>query len=189
MGFEVVGEDGEVYYVEGDVMGDVMGAAPRGRRLARPGPRHAAVPVNRPQWRDTQVAPGVIAPDQGVVPLPLSGANGVNTFSTTVTQITFTGQVQKPFRPERLLVTVARTGTSAVGRLLGQIFVGVNLQAADVTSFDLEQYGAPTAFGVRLTMQPLQPGVLVKIPTVLSSALAGTDTIFCSVSIAGRIIQ
>lgn len=199
--FQVIG-DYEDPYVQGAVLGDVMGddddgaqvvghddygrpivvtGRGKGRRRGR-----AMVPVQRPEWRDQQLAPGVIAPDQGLVPLPL----GDFTFSVANGQIfTFQGQMQKPFRGERLLVTTQRTGTTAVARLLGQIFVGTDLSQADINRLDLEAIGNPGAFGVRLTMKPAQPGVLIRIPVVLSGVIAGTDTLFCSVQLLGRIVH
>jgi hypothetical protein len=189
--FEVVGDDDGV---EGDVMGDVMGnqsvvgyddegypivvGAARRRGVSR-------VQVTRPNWRNGQLAPGVIAPDQGMLPLPM----GNFTFNATTQIFTFQGQLQKPFRGERLLVTTVRTGTTAVGRLLGQIFVGTDLSALDIAPIDLEQIGAPGAFGVRLTMKPAQPGVFIRIVTTLSSALTTTDTIFASVQLLGRNVH
>lgn len=178
--------------VSGDVMGDVeivgydedtgapivQGAAPARRRR---GPR---VQLTKPGWRNSQLAPGVIAPDQGLLPLPL----GSFTYVLATQTNTFVGQVQKPFRGERLLVTTVRTGASAVGRVMGQMFVGSDLAALDVPSVDLEQIGAPNAFGVRLTMKPIQPGVQFRIITSLSNALAGTDTIFCTIQLLGRNI-
>jgi len=190
--FQVIGED----EIEGDVMGDVMGyehpqvigydddgqAIVGARRRRRPG---GIVRLNKPDWREGQVAPGVIAPDQGLLPLPM----GNFTFALATQTNTFTGQLQKPFRGERLLVTTVRTGASAVGRLLGQIFVGTDLAQLDVAPIDLEQVGDPGAFGVRLTMKPAQPGVFIRIVTSLSSALAGADTIFTSVTLLGRNIH
>lgn len=185
--FEVVGydEDGTevIEEVEGDVMGDVMGV---GRRRVRHG---GNISVRKPSWRESQVAPGVIAPDQGLLTLPMNGAGGTNIFTAAIPSITFQGQLQKPFRAERLLVSIIRTGTSAVGRLLGQIFVGTDLQQLDIAGVDIEQLGAPNAFGVRLTMKPAQPGVFIRIVTTLSAALAGTDTINASVQILGRNVH
>ena len=125
--FDVVGDDGDV---EGaDVMGDVMGdftsdyeggaqvvgytdegypmVVGKGRR--RRGPQ---VQLTQPGWRRGQLAPGVIAPDQGLLPLPM----GSFTYNLGNQINTFQGQLQKPFRGERLLVSVVRTGTTAVGR-------------------------------------------------------------------------
>lgn len=183
--FEVIGEDGEVYHVAAD---DVMGAILGGPGAGRPG-RSSAVRVTRPGWRDNQLAPGVQAPDQGMMPLPLTPlvANGV--FSSTVSQITFQGQLQKPFRGERVLVSAVRTGATAVGRLLAQVFVGTDLQQADVQGFDIEQIGDTQAFGVRLTMQAAQPGVLIRIITSIDVIPTGADTVKANMQILGRIIS
>ena len=164
----------------------VVGARRRRRRPVRRSRAHR-VRVVKPRWRTSQLAPGVIAPDQGMLPLPLSAENG-NTFDLTHQTLTFQGTVQKPFRGERLLVTTVRTGTSATGRLLAQLFVGTDLQQLDVSRFDLEQVGDPNAFGVRLTMKPVQPGVFIRIDTTLSNAITTTDTIFAAVTLLGRYI-
>lgn len=203
--FEVIGDD-DYEDVEGDVMGDVMGyggpmedvdegaevvgyddegypvVVGKGRRRRRRRPR---VLLSKPGWRGSQLAPGVIAPDQGLLPLPM----GSFTYSLAAQTFTFEGQIQKPFRGERVLVSTVRTGTTAVGRILGQIFVGSDLAQLDVPPLDIEQIGNPNAFGVRLTMKPAQPGVFIRIVTSLSSALAGTDTIFCTVTLLGRNIH
>lgn len=203
--FEVIGDDDDD--VQGDVMGDdVMGyAGPMGdyegsaqvvgfddqgypvvvgaRKPVRR--KRPMVALSRPGWRGGQLAPGVIAPDQGLLPLPM----GNFTFTLAAQTFTFQGQLQKPFRGERLLVTTVRTGASATGRLLGQIFVGTDLAALDVPPVDIEQIGSPAAFGVRLTMKPAQPGVFIRIVTALSGALAGADTIFATVQLLGRNVH
>jgi hypothetical protein len=189
--FAVVGEDGEMYYVQGDIMGegddddDIEVGAARRRGKRRKG---GTIRVRPPSWRQTQVAPGVIAPDQGMVPLPLTGLTNNGTFSLAVQSMTLQGQIQKPFRGERLLVSTVRTGTSAVGRLITQLFVGTDLQQGDVSGFDLEQVGNPQAFGVRLTMKPAQPGVFIRLIVALNVPLAGSDTILTTVTLLGRII-
>lgn len=200
---DVIGEDGLIYEVQGaeepeefQVTGDVLGyddngeaiivGAPRRRALRRAGTRGVAV-VKKPAWRQTQMAPGVIAPDQGLWPLPLTGVPS-DTFALATQAITFQGQVQKPFRGERLLVSTVRTGPTAVGIIRGQLFVGTDLNQLDTPPFDIEQLGAPNAFGVRMAMKPCQPGVFIRLVCTLSAAIAGADTIFCSVTILGRNI-
>lgn len=184
-GMEVVGYDDDGTPLV--VTGDVLGARRRPRALpARRGV--SRVPVRKPAWRDQQLAPGVIAPDQGMVPLPLEGTAG-NTFTAALASITFQGQLQKPFRAERLLVSTVRTGTTATGRMISQLFVGTDLQQGDVPGWDAELVGAPTAFGVRLTTKPAQPGVFIRLVSTLNSALTGSDTIIASVLLLGRIIQ
>lgn len=187
-GNEIYGDvDGDVDgELDGDVEGDVMGMAVigRGRRA-----RRIALPP-KAGWRKTQMAPGVIQPDQGMVPLPLNGLSGspAGTFSATIPQITFQGQLQKPFRGERLLVSSVRTGTTAVGRLLTQFFVGTDMQQADIQGWDGELIGNPNSFGTRLTMKPAEPGVLIRAIVTLSSVLTTTDTIFANYTLLGRII-
>lgn len=208
MQFEVVGTDvyGRPIYqpVSGDgVMGDydidgeIMGEGhPAVTALARHhghhhrahgAPRTMAIPP-KPSWR-SQLAPGVIQPDEGMVPLPLAPQAGGGTFSATIPTITFQGQLQKPYRPERLLTSVVRTGTSATGRLLSQLYVGTDLQQADITGWDAEVVGQPTAFGTRLTCKAAEPGVFVRLIVTLSSVLAGTDTIFASLTFLGRVVH
>lgn len=145
--------------------------------------------VRKPGWRKTQLAPGVIAPDEGMLPLPLTGSTGTNTFTAALATITFLGQLQKPFRGERLLVSTTRTGVTATSRLVSQLFVGTDLQQLDVPGFDAEQVGTPTAFGVRLTMKPAQPGVFIRLITTLSAVLTGTDTILTTVTLLGRLVH
>lgn len=197
--FDVVGDD----EVEGDVMGDVMGYGnydegegaqvvgyddqgyPIVVGAAKTRRRRPMVQLSKPGWRNGQLAPGVIAPDQGMLPLPM----GNFTFTASAQTNTFSGQIQKPFRGERFLVTTVRTGASAVGRILAQPFVGTDLALLDISPIDIEQIGSPQAFGVRLTMKPAQPGVFIRLVCTLSTALAGTDTIFASIQLLGRNIH
>lgn len=181
MSFQVIGYD-----VMGDDDDDDDDDVVAGRRSRRRKKGKTMVAVQRAGWRDGQLAPGVQTPQTGLLPLPLSGPV-TNTFALAVQAITFQGVMQKPFRGERLLVDVVRTGTTATGRLLGQLFVGTDLQQADLAGLDLQQIGQSNAFGVRLTMTAAQPGVWIRIPTVLSNAIAGTDTIFVTMQLLGQI--
>jgi hypothetical protein len=201
------GVSGDVMGYGDEVEGDVMGVGAAARGMAGFNPQmlnmmrmlQAGFPmqqrgggvmgVQQPFWRRGQLAPGVQTPDEGLVPLPLHGTTGVDQFSLNQQSIVFSGNIQKPFRGERLLIDVVRTGTTATGRLIGQLFVGTDLQQADIDGFDLQQVGSSQAFGVRLTMKAAQPGVAIKIPTRLSSALLTTDTIFVTVTLLGRIIH
>ena len=154
-----------------------------GQRLMKVAPK--------PEWR-AQMAPGVIAPDEGMIPLPMQamagGTNGAGWFDATgPTQITWQGQLQKPFRGERILASVVRGGATA--RLMTQIYVGTDLQQAEIAGWDLELLADPGSFGTRLTMQAAEPGVLMRVVCTLSANLTGSDAIFCTVLIVGRVIH
>ena len=202
--FDVVG----AVDLDGDVMGDVMGELEGdgeivgaivkkkggGHRMLKLAPKggggHSLQLPAKPGWRE-QLAPGVPQPDEGMVPLPLEPQAGGGTFTNLLFGITFQGQLQKPYRPERLLVSTARVGSGAQApRVLGQIFVGTDLQAAEITQFDLELVGLANSFGTRLTCKAAEPGVLVRVLTQLSNPLpTTTDTIFCSMMWLGRIVH
>lgn len=173
-GAQVVGYDEEGYPV-------VVGRAAT-RRARRAGP---VVQLQKPGWRQGQLAPGVQAPDQGLLTLPM----GSFTFTASAQTNTFSGQVQKPFRGERFLIRVVRTGTTATGTILAQLFVGTDLAMLDVSPVDLESLADPQAFGVRLTMKPAQPGVFIRALCTLDTVLAGTDTIKVSLQLLGRNIH
>jgi len=183
LGYDVDGE------MEGDMDGDIPGVVGRGRRHRRGG--HSMHLAQRPSWRENQLAPGLQGPAEGLVPLPMTPLQNSGIFSATVPSITYQGQLQRPYRAERFLCPpAARNGTSsALPRLLGQFFVGVALQQTEIFGIDLEIIGAPTLFGGRMTMQQAEPGVLIRIPVVLSVGLAGSDTIFASMFFLGRVVH
>lgn len=202
--FDVVGDDLDGDDLDGDVMGDVMGdddvvgVVRRNRRTGQmkviktaPSrqPRAMQVP-QKPQWRN-QLAPGVIQPDEGMIPLPMAAQAGSppGTFTATLPQITFQGQLQKPFRAERLLVSVVRVGTTAIGRLLGVVYVGTDLQQAEIAGWDIELVGQANSFGTRLTCKAAEPGVLIRVVVTLSVGITGTDTIQANLLFLGRVIH
>ena len=210
--FDVVGDiDGDL---DGDVMGDVMGDLDGDvdgddvvgiiRRNPRTGRgqivRVAQRPVQRanmmalnpkPSWRKNQVAPGVTRPDEDMWPLPLKPLTNGGIFTSAVTQITWQGQLQKPFRGERFLVEVSPSGTSAQGvQVMGQQFVGVNLQQAEIDPFNIALVGRADSFGTRLTLNAAEPGVLVRVQCFLAGgALSASDQVFVSMMWLGRVIS
>lgn len=188
---QVIGESGRLYEVDGaDVMGDVMG---RGRRRRGGGGKRKGLidlsGARQPGFRQTQLAPGVQAPDEGMLPLPLRPDRNAGVFTDVVNNIVFEGQLQKPFRGERLLVTVVRTGVTATGILDTLMFAGTDLQQVDIQRVDIEQVAAQQAFGVRLAMTPAQPGVRYAFDMVLDAPLTAPDTIRVRLQILGRVIH
>jgi hypothetical protein len=150
----------------------------------------ALAPIVDPGWRGGQVAPGVNAPDEGMIALPMLASNGTGTFGAATGQLTFEGKLQKPFLGERLIAVTARVGSSATAPvLLGQIFVGTDLQQADLPPLPLEALGAPTAFGTRFSMQQAQPGVSIRILAFVSPAPTGGDTVTATLVVMGRVLH
>jgi len=203
--FDVVGDlmgdvDGDD--VVGDLMGDVEGdevvglvmrnpRTGRGKvvRAPRASARQMTLPA-KPPWRK-QLAPGVNMPDEDMWPLPMKALTNNGIFTSAITQITWQGQLQKPYRGERFLIGVTRSGTSAQGlQILGQQFVGVNLQQAEIDPFNLELVGQANSFGTRLTLNAAEPGVLVRIQAFLfGGGLASTDQIAVTMMWLGRVIS
>lgn len=168
-----------------DVLGfSTVGAAPRMRRVPRM--RNLRLPPKAP-WRQHQLAPGVEAPGEGLIPLPLVASTNGGIFTAAITTMTFDARPQKPFKPERLLATVRRTGAAGTIILCNTMFVGTDLQTAEVGSFDIENFGA-TAFGVRLSLKPCEPGILVRLSLQAAPAPAGADVVAVSVMFLGRYI-
>lgn len=180
-------------YGHGESEEEVVGRAIAKHRARHGHPAHhrAIVPPPKPQWRQGDLAHGVQQPDEGLLPMPLNGAGGTNVFTATVGNITFESQVQKPYRAERMVFIVTRTGASAASlRAQGQIFVGTDLQQGELGLLDFESLGAPTAFGFRLSLTPASPGVFLRLQTQLvGGALAGTDTIAINCYFLGRVIH
>jgi hypothetical protein len=190
MSNEVLGEEEYGADWEGDdftTVGAGMRIPPRqgAKSIARP---MLQLPP-RPAWRNA-VAPGVPQPGQGLEPLPLTG-NPTPTFTAAIAAVTFDARPQRPFRAERLLVSVRRAGASAAGLsvVTSGVFIGTNLQQAELGNMDIEFFG-PTAFGVRLNLVSAVPGMLIRLPlTLQGGVLAGADTITVVMTFLGRTIR
>jgi len=187
---------GELSSLDGDVLGAVQSAvstevSKRGGALARSGTH---VHLQKPHWRGGEMAPGVNLPLSGQVPLPLNplSANGV--FSTAAPIITFEGKLQKPYQAERLLTVVSRAnvgGTAGTVQVVGQIFVGVDLNQAQLQPVNLEVLGAGNSFDTRMRLFQAPPGVIVSILASLfpSGVISGTDTAATTLMFLGEVIH
>jgi hypothetical protein len=183
-GGSFVDVDGETHVVG---RGPSMSRGSHGRGSRGRGGRLPPHLGQRPSWDQSQhgVSPG---PDEYMWPLPLTPSANNGVFTAAVTEITYEGEPQKPYKGERIVSIVARSGASAAGLIpvTTSIFVGTDLQQAQQGNIPVE-FWPVTAFGVRMHMKDAKPGVDIELPVILvGGALAGTDTLTVLLMILGR---
>ena len=156
-GVGVYGEEVDGEEVEGYVAGYVAGAEAaaqadvgrhhhgRGGRGALLLPKQHKPQIHSPPWRP-MMAPGTPPLGEGHVPMPLNP----ETFNGTWGGTTGAG-AGSPSRSagdrrnrstEPLAASGTKSGPTAVGRLIGQPFVGTDLQQGELGFIDLETLGA-----------------------------------------------
>jgi hypothetical protein len=137
-------------------------------------------PIHRPPWRDMN-APGSPPLGEGHVPMPLTPETFNGTWGTGVggaapgVVITFSARPQKPYKTTRLLVSGTKVGSSAVGRLVGQTFVGTDLQQGELGFMDLETMGAGGSFDTWVSFKQAEPGVWIRVQATLTAFPTGND--------------
>jgi hypothetical protein len=185
-GDDVLGDELDSDDVGMSLVGDdVLGAA---RAIVRRASSGRAARRSKPKWRK-QLAPGVPNPGYGVYPIPLTPRTNNGVFTAAISQIEFSTVAQIPFRGERLVTRVARTGTSAAGALVfanNGVHIGIRPQVGVLGPMNLEDYSA-TAFGVRMVMQPATQGAEIRVFAFITPNLSGTDTLALSLQILGRV--
>jgi|SRR5690349_6981647 len=190
---------GELSSLDGDILGAVQTAVSsevhkRGGHMVKAGAPSAFVHLQKPHWRGGEMAPGVNLPLSGQVPLPLNPLSGNGVFSTANPSITFEGKLQKPYQAERLLTVATRAnvgGTAGVVQVVGQIFVGVDLNQAQLQPVNLEVLGAGNSFDTRMRLFQAPPGVIVSILAGLfpSGTISGTDTVAVTLMFLGEVVH
>lgn len=173
-----------------ETTGDMLGARrrPRLRRVRRRRSRGRLLRLPRkPKWRK-QLAPGVPDPGQGLEPLPLTPTLNGGIFDAATPNISFQARPQAPFRAERLLSSVRRTGAAGITVLAQNVFIGRNLQMVETGTFDVEFF-SPTAFGVRLNLVASQPGILIRIDCTTSAVVPAQEALATSMMFLGHTIR
>jgi hypothetical protein len=192
---------GEPGYAPGTGMGAVYGAPPP-PMLPHPGGQHGHYmhghPVHSPAWRPMN-APGNPPLGEGHVFLPLNP----ETFSLSTgggaiwgspaggggappgTVITFSARPQKPFKMARLIVR--KGGPNAAGaNVIGQAFVGTDLQQGELGFVDIESIGAGGSFDTWISFKQAEPGVWIRLQVTLTAfPLSTTGTDFVTVTCSG----
>lgn len=190
---------GELSSLDGDVLGAVQAAVSkevhsRGGHMVHKPPTGATVHLQKPHWRGGEMAPGVNLPLSGQVPLPLIPLTNNGVFSTAAQTITFEGKLQKPYQAERLLTVASRAnvgGTANIVQVVGQIFVGVDLNQAQLQPVNLEVLGAGNSFDTRMRLFQAPPGVIVSILASLfpTGTISGTDSVAVTLMFLGEVIH
>lgn len=159
-------------------------------------PMHGGPAIVSPPWRP-MVAPGTPPVGEGHVALPLSaetfngtwGAGATPAGAPTGTQITFSGRPQKPFKPARMIVRGTKSGATAIGTLIGQVFVGTDLQQGELGNLDLESIGAATAFDTWISFKQAEPGVWIRAQCTLTAFPTGTDFETYVINVLGHYLH
>lgn len=165
---------------------DVLGAR-RPPRLARRRRGRVLRLPKKPRWRNA-LAPGVPDPGQGLEPLPLTPTLNNGIFNAATPNISFQARPQAPFRAERLLASVRRTGAAGILVLAQNVFIGRNLQMVETGTFDVEFF-SPTAFGVRLNLVASTPGILIRIDCTTSAVVPAQEALATSLMFLGHTIR
>jgi hypothetical protein len=160
-------------------------------------PVHGApppMPTSAP-WRP-MMAPGSPPLGEGHVPLPLNPETFGGSWGNTTgggapagTTITFSARPQKPFKTSRLLIRGTKSGTTAVGNLIGQTFIGTDLQQGEVGNIDLESLGAANAFDTWVSFKQAEPGVWIRVLGTLTAFPTGTDFELYTVTAIGHYLH
>jgi hypothetical protein len=160
-------------------------------------PVHGAPPpvATSAPWR-AMVAPGSPPLGEGHVPMPLNPETFGGSWGNTTaggapagTQITFSARPQKPFKAARLLINGTKSGATAIGRLVGQTFVGTDLQQGELGNIDLESLGAATAFDTWISFKQAEPGVWLRVQATLTAYPTGTDFEVYTVTAIGHYLH
>jgi hypothetical protein len=173
--------------------------------LPAPGPAPHMMPVHgggppsvhSPPWRP-MMAPGSPPLGEGHVPIPLNPETFGGVFGNTTgggapagTTITFSARPQKPYKLTRLLIKGSKQGTTALNvSLVGQVYIGTDLQQGEVGNIDLESLGAANAFDTWVSFKQAEPGVWIRVLATLNVAFpTGTDFAAYTITAIGHYLH
>jgi hypothetical protein len=145
-------------------------------------PHQYPVAPHSAPWRPMQ-APGSPPLGEGHVTLPMNPETNQGVWGSTATggaatgaTIIFSARPQKPFKLTRIIVGSAKTAGATAAHLVGQQFVGTDLQQGEVGNVDLESIGAGGSFDTWLSFKQAEPGVWIRIFASLLGAPTFTST-------------
>lgn len=165
---------------------------PAGTMAVHPPPHPA---VTSPPWRP-MMAPGSPPLGEGHVPMPLNPETFGGSWGNTTgggagvgATITFSARPQKPFKCSRLLIRPTKSGATAIGNLVGQMYIGTDLQQGEVGNLDLESLGAANAFDTWVSFKQCEPGVWMRVLATLTAFPTGTDFESYTVTAIGHYLH
>jgi hypothetical protein len=175
-----------------------------GAPLLAVAPAAGGHPIHSPGWRPMN-APGSPPLGEGHVPMPLNpeafslasgggavwGAPAGGGGAPPGTIVVFSARPQKPFKMARLIVR--KSGPNAAGAaVIGQSFVGTDLQQGELGFVDIESIGAGGAFDTWVSFKQAEPGVWIRIQVTLTAfplSTTGTDFVVVTVSSLGHYLH
>jgi hypothetical protein len=129
--------------------------------------------------------PGVPMPGARLQPLGL-GSTAFTAASGTV--LALTARPQRPFKGQRLVVDITRTGATATGLVtITRLDIGTSNQLVSSGSLSASAFAA-TAFDVNLQLDPATPGIDIVVQFAVSVAPGGADRIDLSGTIFGTTV-
>ncbi len=174
---------------------DVPVAPVMAHPMAHPAHHAHGHPIQVPNWRPMN-APGSPPLGEGHVAIPLTAETFGGSWGNTGaggapagTTIIFSGRPQKPFKAARLIVRGTKSGATAIGNLVGQAFVGTDLQQGELGNTDLESIGAATAFDTWISWKQAEPGVWIRVQSTLTAFPTGTDFETYTITVLGHYLH
>ncbi len=129
--------------------------------------------------------PGVPAPGMRLQPLGL-GATAFTASSGTTLQLT--GNPQRPFKGQRLVIDITRTGTTATGLVtISRLDIGTANQLVSSGALSAAAF-APTAFDCNIKLDPATPGISITLVLNISVAPGSSDRVDVGGTIFGTAI-
>ena len=129
--------------------------------------------------------PGVPMPGVRLQPLGL-GATAFTAASGTV--LNLTALPQRPFKGQRLVIDITRTGASATGLVtVNRLDIGTVNQLVSSGPLAAAAFAA-TAFDVNLELDPATPGITITVQLAITVAPAGADRVDCAGVIFGTAV-
>lgn len=138
-----------------------------------------------PSARIIPTIPG--APALGVKLQPL-GFNTVTFTATSGTALAATTRPQKPFKGRRLVVDIARTGTTATGLVsIASVTVGVNNQFVSTGAVGAGAFAA-TAFDCNVEFSACSTALDLTVNYTIATAPTMTDTVAIATTLFGETV-